>query len=566
MAVLQPGQKLGPYRLGERISRGGMGEVWRALKTGEGGWSKAVALKLILPTLDEERFAAMFLAEARIAAALDHANIVPVFGFGREGDLLYIEMEQVVGQDLRHIVERARGQVPALPVPLALFVVGEALKGLSYAHERGVVHRDVKPHNTLCSYEGHVKLTDFGIAKLAAETGAGASRSEVKGTAGYIAPEVLEGAPASVRSDLFALGLLLWECLTGKKLFDGASEAERLRRTFDCRVPPVRRIVPEASAEVEELLVRLLAREPSARYGSAREALAVLLAAPGGRAASSEEMKAFLARHFATEAAAAAAVASAASASLRAAGVGVSASPADGVPREIIDDGPLVRSAPGRTPTLAGEEKRAEGFAVPGANDASAVATRAASAARPRRMWMLGALAVAAIVSVGAAVAWRPDGGGVRAQTPSPAPVPAKPTVPAPAPVEGASVVIEVTPHDVQLVVDGRAVPGSSPFALAEVPRGRTLDVRIVRDGYAPFERTLAVDAPVVRLPVVLTPVATPVPVVSPAPPAPAPVAKGHHGSKSRKPDRAPDPRHDSLPAGSKTPADDDGTMVPPPP
>src|SRR5512146_2074191 len=149
MAVLQPGRQFGPYRLGERISRGGMGEVWRAIKSGEGGWEKAIALKLILPTLDEERFAQMFLAEARIAAALDHANIVPVFNFGREGALLYIEMEQVVGQDLRHIIGRARAR---LPVPLALFVVAEALKGLAYAHERGVVHRDIKPHNTLVSY------------------------------------------------------------------------------------------------------------------------------------------------------------------------------------------------------------------------------------------------------------------------------------------------------------------------------------------------------------------------------------------------------------------------------
>src|SRR5689334_1869864 len=134
MAALQPGQKLGPYRLGERISRGGMGEVWRATKLGEGGWQKQVALKLILPTLDEERFAQMFEAEARIAAALDHANIVPVFHFGREHELLYIEMEQVIGQDLRGIIDRGK----RLPIALALFVVAESLKGLAYAHERGV--------------------------------------------------------------------------------------------------------------------------------------------------------------------------------------------------------------------------------------------------------------------------------------------------------------------------------------------------------------------------------------------------------------------------------------------
>jgi len=313
MAVLQPGQRLGPYQLGERISRGGMGEVWRATKTGEAGWEKAVALKLILPTLDEDRFAQMFMTEARIAASLDHPNIVPVFGFGREGELLYIEMEQVVGRDLRHLLERAEGQI--MQVPLSLFIVAEALKGLAYAHERGVIHRDIKPHNTLCSFEGSVKLTDFGIAKLSAESGA-ASRSEVKGTAGYIAPEVLDGAPASVRSDLFAIGLVLWECLTGKKLFDGGSEAERLRRTFECQVPRLASLGIEVAPGVEELCIRLLAREPTARYGSAGEALHAVLNAPGGRAAGSVEMKQAMQWLFGPEIAVASASASAAASAL----------------------------------------------------------------------------------------------------------------------------------------------------------------------------------------------------------------------------------------------------------
>jgi Protein kinase domain len=496
MAVLQPGQSFGPYRLGERISRGGMGEVWRAVKSGEGGWSKSIALKLILPSLDEERFAAMFLAEARIAAALDHANIVPVFNFGREGQLLYIEMEQVLGQDLRRVLERAHGP---LPLPLALFVVAEALKGLAYAHERGVIHRDIKPHNTLCSYEGQVKLTDFGIAKVA-ETGAGVTHSDVKGTAGYIAPELLEGAPASVRSDLFAIGLVFWECLTGKKLFDGASEAERLKKTFDCRVPPLRQVVPDAPAAAEELLVRLLAREPSARYTSAREALAAVLAAPGGRDASSEEMKQLMTRLFPAEAR------SAASASLRG-------------------------SRSGGTPTPVGE----------------------LAPARSRRGWIVGALALVAITGVGVALARRPPARTLAKPPPAPepvkpAPMPMPPVPPAP---ERSSVVLEVTPPDVQLWVGGRLVTGSSPFALAEVPRGQKLTVRVERDGFQPYQGAVLVDAPVVRVPIVLTP------------------APHEHHAHHKKGSEAP--QNEAPPAAApaprpKTGHDEDGTMVPPPP
>ncbi len=607
MAVLQPGQKFGPYRLGERISRGGMGEVWRALKSGAGSWQKTVALKLILPTLDEERFAAMFMAEARIAAALDHANIVPVFGFGQEGGLLYIEMEHVAGRDLRHILARAGAP---FPVPLALFVVGEALKGLSYAHERGVVHRDVKPHNALVSYEGSVKLSDFGIAKVAAETGGGISRSEVKGTAGYIAPEVLEGAPASVRSDLFAIGLVLWECLTGKKLFDGASEAERLRRTFECRVPPLRDAGVKAPLEVEELIVRLLAREPTARYASAREALGALLAAPGGREATSVELKLYMGGLFATEAAAAAA-ASSSGARQESSRQEEKDPSGDGVPRLIDDDGPHVRSAPGRTPTLAGEAgARGAGAGAggagggagvlgvggalgAGAEGASGVGTEGrggpagASGARgrSRRSWIVGGLAVAAAASVAAAVLWQPGGGGpgrngataVGARAADAGVVAPEP---AQAPSESseavADVVIEVVPSDARVTVDGKLLLGGSPFALAGVAHGRTLAVRVERDGFAPFAGTLSIDAPLVRLPVVLVALAAdsraprdPTPrsrgrkvakapgePAAPAAPAPSPAPDAGEAKRRESKNGTPTPR-------PKTPSDDDATMTP---
>jgi serine/threonine-protein kinase len=286
MPVVRPGQTLGAYRLIQRISRGGMGEVWRAERSGPEGWGfkKQLAVKIILPTLNEPRFTEMFLAEARIAGRLDHPNIVYVYDCGAEGadgpDLLWIAQEYIDGMDLRSVVGDTRG----LPIPLVLFIVTEALKGLAYAHAQRVIHRDVKPHNVLVGYEGHVKLTDFGIAKVLSETGA--SKSTISGTAGYIAPEVLAGEPATARSDLFGLGLVLWESLTGAKLFDGETEETRLKRTLDCVVPPLSAAGVSAPPEVEAIVRRLLARDPAARYATAADALAALLAAPGARAAT----------------------------------------------------------------------------------------------------------------------------------------------------------------------------------------------------------------------------------------------------------------------------------------
>jgi serine/threonine protein kinase len=333
-----------------------------------------------------------------------------------------------------------------LPVPLALFVTAEMLKGLAYAHERGVVHRDIKPHNTLCSYEGHVKLTDFGIAKLA-ETGSGASNSEIKGTVGYIAPEVLEGAQCSPRSDLFAIGLVLWECLTGHKLFDGTTDAERIKRTFDCRVPPLRTVVGTASLELEELTIRLLAREPSARFASAREALTMLLAIPGARAAGSEEMKQFLADIFKMEAEAVVKISRRSSKGLQLPTPPTVSAPirplpsviidlpellSDGVPRAVAVEETRVLSRPdNRTPTVAGESSP--------------------SAVRKRRQWA-GAVVVAAVGLLG--VLWA-TGSGQEHPAATPVMVRPEPSVVPDASIPDAAPLPDAAPPD--------AAPPSQP-------------------------------------------------------------------------------------------------------
>lgn len=472
--MLHPGQDFGPYRLTSRIAAGGMGQVWRAVKRGEAGWEKAVALKVILPQLDEERFAKLFMVEARIAASLDHANIVPVTGFDRATvgltTMLYIEMELVQGQDLRRVL----GRTP-LPLPLTLFVVAELLKGLAYAHQRGVIHRDIKPHNTLVSYEGAIKIADFGIAKLQSETASGSSNVEVKGTVGYIAPEVLDGHACTARSDLFAIGLILWECLTGKKLFDGATDGERIKRTFDCQVPPMRSVIATVPLELEEFAIRLLAREPTARFYSAREALGVLLAVPGARAAGSEELKQFLAERF--PAAASVEVISRPPKLLPAPQptpptVSVQAPPrlpsvivdlpellSDGVPQAVPVDETRVLSRPdARTPTAAGES------------------SPSAATAQRRRLTLVASATVAAAAGVFLALT-RP--------TPPP-PVRPEPDMIRPEP----SLAVDAAPPDAQVLPDASPPPDAAPAPTPRRHRSpppvfvpQTLPDASVRDG-----------------------------------------------------------------------------------
>ena len=298
-APLQPGSLIGPYRLVKLISRGRMGEVWRASKGGEAGWRKDVAVKVMPdPGGDHERFVQQFEREARVAALLDHPNVVGTFHFGREGTLLWIEQELVEGHDLRRIVDACRDGAPPA---LALFIVGEVLKALQYALERrgedgaplGMIHRDIKPSNVLCAREGHVKLADFGLAKLMSE--GSATLLGQRRAIPQLAPEQIDGQRASPASDVFAVGLVLWELLTGSRLFDGASEAERLQRTLACLVPPLVNIRPEVPQAIELLVRRMLARNVVDRFPNAGEALEAVLTTPvGARPATSFDLRRFL--------------------------------------------------------------------------------------------------------------------------------------------------------------------------------------------------------------------------------------------------------------------------------
>ncbi len=275
---LAPGTRLGRYRLVRRLAIGGMAELYLARAEGLAGFTKLVALKRILPSLASSGdFVGMFLDEARLAATIQHANVAQVYDIGRTEHGLYFTMEYVHGEDVRTLLNAAMRDGGEFPLNLALTIAIGAAAGLHAAHELvdergvlvGLVHRDVSPSNVLVSYAGGVKLIDFGVAKAAGrqtETRAGT----LKGKLAYMSPEQCAGRPVDRRSDVFALGVVLYEMTTGTRLFTGDADYELMKRIVEDDAPPPSRRKPGYPPELEAIVLRALARDPAKRYPSAQ--------------------------------------------------------------------------------------------------------------------------------------------------------------------------------------------------------------------------------------------------------------------------------------------------------
>lgn len=274
-----PSSEFGQYTLLDRIAVGGMAEVWKARMKGVEGFQKTVAIKKILPHLtDSSDFVTMFIDEAKLAAQLNHNNIIHIYDLGKIGDDYFIAMEFVDGKDLRSILNSARAESRPLPLGLALLVGSRLASALDHAHRQrdfegrplGLVHRDVSPQNVLISFEGDIKLCDFGIVKAvtkASKTQMGA----LKGKLQYMSPEQAWGRPVDARSDIFSLGSLLFEMLTGRRLFSGESEMSVLDAVREGRIQAPRDLDPRLPLEVNALVLKALARDPSDRYQTAGE-------------------------------------------------------------------------------------------------------------------------------------------------------------------------------------------------------------------------------------------------------------------------------------------------------
>ena len=271
-------EEYGNYFLLEKIAVGGMAELFKAQQRGVQGFQKIVAIKRILPHFsDNEDFVTMFIDEAKLAAQLTHPNIVQIFDLGKAGSSYYIAMEYVNGRDLRTLLRKVREYGAPFPEQVAAFVVMKIAAALDYAHrKRGfddrelkLVHRDISPQNVILSTEGAVKLVDFGIAKAASKashTVAGA----LKGKLLYMSPEQATGQPLDNRSDLYSLGLVLFELLTGERCFQADSELGVLEKVRLGRISDLGMLNPNVSREMAGIVSRALQKGVDHRYPSAR--------------------------------------------------------------------------------------------------------------------------------------------------------------------------------------------------------------------------------------------------------------------------------------------------------
>jgi eukaryotic-like serine/threonine-protein kinase len=279
-------QQFGKYLLQRKLAEGGMAEVFLAKQTGMEGFEKLVVVKRILPQLcSDESFVKMFLNEARVAARLNHPNVVQIFDLGKLGEQYFIAMEYVHGEDLRDLIRvlTEKGERPSLA--LACRIIADTLAGLHYAHTRvgadgkplGLVHRDVSPANVLVTYEGSIKLVDFGIAKATREVGAAQTQAGLlKGKYAYMSPEQARGQTIDARADVFCAGILLWELVTWQRLFKRSTEMATLMAVAEEPIRTPRSVDASLPPELDRLIGKALARNPDERFATAQEMRAAL--------------------------------------------------------------------------------------------------------------------------------------------------------------------------------------------------------------------------------------------------------------------------------------------------
>jgi serine/threonine-protein kinase len=301
----------GRYVLFDRIGRGGMADIFLARADTAFGGSRLCVLKQILPQLSHDvKFERALISEAKLAAQLTHANVVQVFDLGREGDRLFIGMEYVEGFDLNQLLRALSKAKLGLPAEFGIFIIREVLRALDYAHRAkgpdgqplGLVHRDVSPSNVLVSFEGEVKLCDFGIARAfsAQQSGdASVTLPRVVGKSAYMSPEHARGESIDARADVFAAGILLWELCAGRRLYRG-NEKQMLGQAKKGEIPPLPERGLPHHGELQAILDRALSPSAEARFQSAQEFLRALedYAVAGKLMVSQLRFGSFLIDHF----------------------------------------------------------------------------------------------------------------------------------------------------------------------------------------------------------------------------------------------------------------------------
>jgi serine/threonine protein kinase len=277
---LEPPIQFGKYTLYERIGRGGMADVFKGRIQGPGGFERVFVVKRILPHLsDDPTFIKMFVDEAKLSARLNHPNVVQIFELGAVEGEYFISMEYIPGHDLAETTRAIWKKAGPPRVDMVAYVGREICRALSYAHSLtdeqgglvGMIHRDVSPSNVMLSYEGAVKLLDFGIAKALGDTQDQTNSGSLKGKYAYMAPEQTEGENVDHRIDIFAAGIVMHEVLTGRRLFKGANDLQTIERVRRCEVRPPSQFNQAVPPELDAILLKALARNPDDRYQDASE-------------------------------------------------------------------------------------------------------------------------------------------------------------------------------------------------------------------------------------------------------------------------------------------------------
>ncbi len=284
-------ERFGSYVVYEQLGRGGMATVHRAEQPLPNGAVKQIALKRLIPTTQRELIA-LFVDEGRLLRYLHHPNIAETYESGKIFGTYFIAMEYIRGPTLKELVERSRTTTRAVPEPITLFLAAQLCDALDHAHNRcdehgnplRIIHRDITPANIIISQSGLLKLIDFGLAK-AKSSSEQTAQGVIKGKFGYVAPEYL-GGKLDHRADLWAVGIIMYELLTSRRLFDGADAFETMMRVRQLPIPRPSLANPRVSAELDEIVMTALERDPSRRWQSAAamgDALRNVIARPGNR-------------------------------------------------------------------------------------------------------------------------------------------------------------------------------------------------------------------------------------------------------------------------------------------
>ena len=271
-------ERFGKYILLEKLASGGMAEIYLAKSLGAQGINKFLAVKRILPQFSENNeFKDMFREEAKVSVNLRHSNVVPIFDFGEERGQFYLVMDYVEGRNLRQILNELKKQQIQFSIEQICYMIRDAAAGLDHAHRcidgstgrpLNIIHRDISPQNIMVSFDGEVKIIDFGIAKAESQLEA-TKAGTLKGKFGYMSPEQADGQTIDVRTDIFSLGIVLWELLANDRLFTSSSEAAILRKIRECQIPSIRKINPNVPPELEKIVNKVLAKDPNLRYQTA---------------------------------------------------------------------------------------------------------------------------------------------------------------------------------------------------------------------------------------------------------------------------------------------------------